>query len=174
MISSLTILAGLFCIGESGLITHHGSTDDQHSSKATSYQSFHMEHFHAVPTYIKKEYIHLLDHPVSVGKTASNVEVHHGAAHDHGYAIAENHDTPLENTAGDHLANGISSGGDHQYQSYESQSEAASAEESPQFGHSYGHEDVGQQSSNTGGHYQPTMYVLQYQNENSDGHEQAN
>lgn len=50
-----------------------------------------MEHFHAVPTYIKKEDKQLLEHPISLGKTASKVEVHHGDKHDPGYALTDVH-----------------------------------------------------------------------------------
>lgn len=50
-----------------------------------------MEHFHAVPTYIKKEYKHLLEHPVPSGKSSSKVEIHHGGKHDSGYALVDTH-----------------------------------------------------------------------------------
>ncbi|KAK5643374.1 hypothetical protein RI129_007219 [Pyrocoelia pectoralis] len=175
MISSLIILAGLVCIGECGLITHNENGADHHSAKATSYQSFHMEHFHAVPTYIKKEFNHLLEQPLSVGKTESNVEVQHGEKYDH--AIANNHnsvhDTPLDEPSSYHTGNAISDG--HQYEAYEANAEAASDgknEEGSYLGYSNGDEGVGHNSPAAGDHYQPTMYVLQYQNENSDGQEQ--
>lgn len=62
-----------------------------HNEKATSYQSIHMEHYHAVPTYLKKEDKHLVDHPISLGKTSAKVEVHHGDKHDPGYALTDVH-----------------------------------------------------------------------------------
>lgn len=52
-----------------------------------------MEHFHAVPTYIKKEYKHLLEHPIPAGKSSSKLEIHHGNKHDHGYALVNSHNS---------------------------------------------------------------------------------
>ena len=60
----------------------------QHHERATSYQNIHIEHFHPVPTYVKKEDVHLLKHPISLGTSSSKVEVHHGDKHDHGYGFA--------------------------------------------------------------------------------------
>lgn len=73
------LLFAIFTICMAGLIDHH--------EKATSYQSFHMEHFHPVPTFIKKEHLKLLEHPISIGKTSNKIEIHHGDKHDPGYAI---------------------------------------------------------------------------------------
>lgn len=76
------VLVSLFAAINCGVIhqeVEHG--------KATSYQSIKFEHFHAVPTYIKKEHQHLLEHPVAVGESSSDVKIHHGDKHDHGYAV---------------------------------------------------------------------------------------
>ncbi|XP_060530602.1 uncharacterized protein LOC132704553 isoform X2 [Cylas formicarius] len=48
-----------------------------HNDEATSYQHFEIEHYHAVPTYLKHEDKHLLEHPLSAGKTTSEVKIHH-------------------------------------------------------------------------------------------------
>lgn len=51
-----------------------------------------MQHFHAVPTYIKKEDKHLLEHPLPAGKTITKVEIQHGDKHDPGYAYVSGSD----------------------------------------------------------------------------------
>lgn len=81
-------LATLLAAANCGLIAHDGD-----HGKATSYQSINFQHFHAVPTYVKKEDSHLLKHPLPAGHTGAKVEVHHGGKHDHGYAIADSHST---------------------------------------------------------------------------------
>ncbi|XP_019870068.1 uncharacterized protein LOC109598603 [Aethina tumida] len=107
----------------------------QHSDKATSYQNFEIEHHHAVPTYVKGEDAQFLHHPVSKGRTASKVEVHHGDKHDHGYAI-----TDVESNQGH--ATGYDLGGEHsqvQYvqdqspQYYQYQPEENQKHEQPQY-----------------------------------------
>ncbi|XP_017777703.1 PREDICTED: uncharacterized protein LOC108563518 [Nicrophorus vespilloides] len=81
----LVAVSALLAVAQCGVI-HHESADGH---TATSYQNFHMEHFHAVPTYIKKEDKQYLEHPISRGKTSSSVKVHHGHdKHDPGYATA--------------------------------------------------------------------------------------
>ncbi|EFA02118.1 uncharacterized protein LOC103312521 [Tribolium castaneum] len=77
----LIVLTVIYTTAHGGIITHD-------HERAHSYQNIHMEHFHAVPTYIKKEHSHLLQHPISIGTSSSKVEVHHGDKHDHGYAFA--------------------------------------------------------------------------------------
>lgn len=65
---------------------------DGSPGKATSYQNIHIQHFHAVPTYIKKEHKHLLEHPLPAGQTDLKVEIHHGHKQDPGYAYINNND----------------------------------------------------------------------------------
>ncbi|RZC33402.1 hypothetical protein BDFB_003646 [Asbolus verrucosus] len=90
----LLVLLASLCLAHCGVISqdtiNHGI---EHHERATSYQNIHIEHFHPVPTYIKKEDSHLLQHPISLGTSSSKVEIHHGDKHDHGYALAsaENH-----------------------------------------------------------------------------------
>ncbi|XP_044254979.1 uncharacterized protein LOC123005343 [Tribolium madens] len=81
-LSSVSILIVFYTTTHAGIITH------DHHERAHSYQNIHMEHFHPVPTYIKKEDSHLLNHPISIGTSSSKVEIHHGDKHDHGYAFA--------------------------------------------------------------------------------------
>lgn len=88
---------------QAGLIKH----EQDHDAKATSYQTIEFEHFHAVPTYVKKEDAQLLKHPIPAGKSSSKVEIHHGGKHDHGYAIAS-----LESDA--HLWGGHGGGDGHE------------------------------------------------------------
>lgn len=72
-------------VANAGLISHDGF------GKATSYQNIEFHHFHAAPTYVKKEDSHLLKHPLPAGKSQAKLEVHHGDKHDHGYAFAQAH-----------------------------------------------------------------------------------
>lgn len=81
---------------------HHGQEvaydhgqQQHHYPQATSYQHVKIENYHPVPVYIKKEHAQLLEHPVSKGHTATNVEIHHGGHQQHaeheyqdpGYAV---------------------------------------------------------------------------------------
>lgn len=73
------IFSALLSLCACGIIHH--DLDIEHGAKATSYQSIHFQHFHPVPTYIKKEDKHLFEHPLPAGKTVSKVEIHHGDKH---------------------------------------------------------------------------------------------
>ncbi|CAH1370563.1 hypothetical protein MTP99_012125 [Tenebrio molitor] len=99
----LIILLTLACLAHGGVISHDAGID--HHERATSYQNIHIEHFHPVPTYIRKEDKHLLEHPISLGTSSSKVEVHHGDKHDHGYAFAS-----AENNAHGHGFEGFDEG----------------------------------------------------------------
>lgn len=85
----------------------------KHHEGAHSYQNVYMEHFHSVPTYVKKEDKHLLEHPISLGQSSSKLEVHHGGKHDHGYAIAS-----VENDIHGHSA-GFNIGGLEDHEGFE-------------------------------------------------------
>lgn len=98
-IFSIHLITYAHCI----YITHDVNGDGS-PGKATSYQNIHIQHFHAVPTYIKKEDKHLLEHPLPAGQTAVKFEIHHGDKQDPGYAYVSDdddshafNDAPLDN-----------------------------------------------------------------------------
>ncbi|KAK4886733.1 hypothetical protein RN001_003004 [Aquatica leii] len=192
MIAAAFIVVGILAISaisKAGLVTHEYSNNQY--PKATSYQNFHMEHFHAVPTYAKKEFKHLLENPISVGKSVSNVNIHHGDKHDHGYAVADNNYVVHENSfeKGDsanreppQLLLNEEYSHSNTYDSDDNTQEVASEEHQeldqdqallPQHvvQHPYKYNAIEYHGGSVGhglGHYQPVMYVLQYQNQNDE------
>lgn len=78
-------------IGETG---HHHKIVHEH---AKSHQSIKFEHFHPVPVYVKKEYSHLLKHPLESGKSGQDLkQIHPETEHSHGGGLVlkdERHNT---------------------------------------------------------------------------------
>lgn len=98
--------------------------------KATSFQTFNLHHYHDIPTYIKSEDKHLLEHPVEIGETASKVEVDHGNKHEFSYGVQNTHSTLEKNNyhviSGGHSSatnqeyNNVNNDNEHLLQAYQS------------------------------------------------------
>lgn len=80
---------------------HHHEIEHKH---ATSHQSFKFHHYHAVPTYIKKEDQEFVKHPVEVSGVKHNLKiVHPETEHHHGHGLTlENHQEVEDKTLGHH------------------------------------------------------------------------
>lgn len=149
-----------------------GVIHDGHHHQATSYQSIHMEHFHPIPTYAKKEDMHYLEHPVSEGKTESKVEVHHGSKHEPGYAVAAIH----SEIYGHHGGHKFVAAGGHSYehddhQEHQAEQHADVKQYEPAQYHGGYSEEVGQDEAHSqeepSGHYQYSQEAAHEGDENA-------
>lgn len=87
--NNLQIVLAAFAVSINCGIIHNA--EEINHGKATSYQSFKLEHYHPVSLHSKDEEKHLLEHPVLLGQSTADLEVHHGGKHDHGFGVANTH-----------------------------------------------------------------------------------
>lgn len=97
-------------IGESA---HQHHVEHEH---AKSHQSIKFEHFHPVPVYVKKEFSHLLKHPLEKGKSEQELkQIHPETHHSHGGGLVlEDHRFDSE-----HLAAALEHGGGLEHGGFE-------------------------------------------------------